>query len=321
VLPVVQLVQMTALGVLLISVVTAPVLVAVTIASLESASPAPRDSLAASAGRWYWPFLRLLVLGRFVAILGTGIVAAVVSAALHPIRASAWEVGRLLTGPVIVAAALPVLTLFWATADYAAIHAMRAESFRMFAAWRVGVRAAFGHPVTTLGIYAVAGVIVAGLVALLVAVLGGLSGSAPLAIAGAIVVQQLFLVFRVGVRVALVGAEGAAWRVTSVRAPEEHEGPRQHGEREVEQRQESQYAMEGQQVQHDGAADGDQLRDGEARPDAERVHVVGDERIALADAERQHAEVGEHPVKHLGAQKDDDDDVAEPGRRTPGEGG
>jgi hypothetical protein len=320
VLPVMQLVQMTAVGVLLISVVTAPLLVAVTVASLETAAPAARGAVTASAGQWYWPFLRLIVLGRIVAIVGTAIVAAAVSAALHPVRASAWELGRLLTGPVIAAASLPVLALFWATVDYGAIHAMRSGSSRMFAAWRVGVRAAFGHPLTTLGLYGIAVLIVGGLAALLVAVLGTLSGSVPLAIAFAIVVQQLFVVFRVGVRVALVGAEGAAWRVTSVGAPEEHDRPWQHGEREIQQRQQPEQPVEGQQVQDDSAADRDQLRDGEARPDADRVHVMRDEGVPLADAERHHAEVREHAVEHLGAEKDDNYDVAEPGRRTPGEG-
>jgi hypothetical protein len=211
-----------------------------------------------------------------------------------------------------------VLALFWATVDYAAIHAMRAGSSRMFAAWRVGVRAAFGRPLTTLGIYAMAGVIVAGLAALLVAVLGTLSGSTAFGITAAIVVQQLFVIFRLGTRVGLIGAEAAAWRLPSVRAPEEHEGPRQDREREVEQREEPEHAVERQEVQDDRADHGNELRDGEARSDADRVHVMRDERVPFADAERQHAQVGEHAVEHLGAEKEDDHDVAEPGRGTPG---
>ena len=317
-LPVVQLVQMTAVGVLLVSVVTAPVLVAVTVASLEAATPVPRGALAASAGRWYWPFLRLLTAGRFVALMGTAVVAAAVSAALNPVRASAWELGRLLTGPVIVAAALPVLVLLWATVDYAAIHAMRAGSSRMLAAWRVGVRAAFGRPLTTLGIYGIAGVIVVGLAALLVAVLGTLSGSTTLGIAAAMVAQQLFVIFRVGTRVGLIGGEAAAWRLTSVRSPEEHEGPRQDRERQVEQREEPEHAVERQEVQDDRAEHGDELRDREARSDTDRVHVMRDERVPFADAERHHAQVGEHAVEHLGAEEEDDHDVAEPGRGSPG---
>jgi hypothetical protein len=211
-----------------------------------------------------------------------------------------------------------VLALFWAAVDYGAIHAIRHRSSRMFAAWRVGVRASFGHPLTTLGVYGLAALLVAGLAALLFAVLGSLSGSVPMAIAAAMVVQQLFVVFRVGVRVALVGAEGAVWRVVSVRAPEEHDRPGQHREGEIEQRQEPEQTMERQEMQHDGAAHGHQLRDREAGADADRVHVVRDERVAFADAERHHAEIREGAVEHLGAQEDDDDDVAKPGWRSPG---
>ena len=47
-------------------------------------------------------------------------------------------------------------------------------------------------------------------------------------------------------------------------------------------------------------------------PDADRVHVVGDQRIAFADAEGHHAQVGEDAVEQLRAQEDDNDDVAEP---------
>ena len=199
-LPLVQMLQLGAIGALLVSIVTAPVLVTLTIAALESPVRVPAGGLAASAGRWYFPLFRLLLLGRFVALAAAMLAGAATRALLGPVWDSSWELERLLVVPSTIAMALLVLALFWAAADYAAIHAIRAGSARMFAAWRIGLRASLGRPITTLALWLLAATIIAGLAALLFSVLGSLSGAAPAAIAAAIVVQQLFVIFRVGVR-------------------------------------------------------------------------------------------------------------------------
>jgi hypothetical protein len=218
-------VQMGAVGALLVSVILAPALLAAIITALDAPDrPAPAE-IAAAAGRWYWPFLRLFILGRFVGLAAAGLVGAGVAAALRPVRESLWEAGRLASGPVILAAALVPLAIFFAATDYAMIHAIRTGSRRMFAAWRMGVRASLMRPLTTLALWIFAALLIVGLAALLFAVLGTLSGSSRLGIALAVVVQQLFVLFRVGVRVGLIGAEAAAWRIVPAPAAPPVEAP------------------------------------------------------------------------------------------------
>jgi hypothetical protein len=216
-LPVGQMVQMGAVGALLVSLILAPALLAAIITSLEATDRPARGELAGAAGRWYWPFLRLFLLGRLFAFLLAGVVGAGVAVALRPVRDSLWEAGRLASVPVILAAALVPLALLLAATDYALIHAVRTGSRRMFAAWRVGLRASLTRPITTLVLWILAALLVVGLGALLVSVLGTLSGSSRLGIALAFVAQQVFVLFRVGVRIGLIGAEGTAWRI--VREP------------------------------------------------------------------------------------------------------
>jgi hypothetical protein len=99
---------------------------------------------------------------------------------------------------------------------------------------------------------------------------------------------------------------------------EEHPGPGQNGEREIEDREQRQDAMERQQVQHDRAAHGEEFGHREARSDAEMVHVVRDERVPFAQTEGGDAEVGERPVEHLRAEEEYQHDVAEPATRRGG---
>ena len=99
---------------------------------------------------------------------------------------------------------------------------------------------------------------------------------------------------------------------------EEHPGPGQDGEREIENREQRQDAMERQQVQYDRAGHGEQLGHREARSNAEVVHVVRDERVPFAQAEGGNAEVGERPVEHLRAEEEHQHDVAEPATRRGG---
>ena len=99
---------------------------------------------------------------------------------------------------------------------------------------------------------------------------------------------------------------------------EQHPGPGQDGEREIEDREQRQDAVERQQVQHDRAGHGEQLGHGEAGSDAEMVHVVRDERVAFTQAEGGDAEIGERPVEHLRAEEEHQHDVAEPATRRGG---
>ncbi len=153
-LPLVQMLQSGAVGALLVSVVTAPVLVALTISALEAPERMLAGGVAAAAGRWYFPSFRLLMLAAGFVALGAAVLAGgATRALLGPVRDSSWELGRFLVVPSVIAMALLVLALFWAAADYAAIHAIRTGSARMFAAWRMGLRASLGRPITTLALW------------------------------------------------------------------------------------------------------------------------------------------------------------------------
>jgi hypothetical protein len=218
-LPVGQMVQMSAVGAFLVGLLLAPALLAAIVSALESPGRPARGEMAAAAGRWYWPFLRVFVLGRFAGLLVAGLVGGGLAVALRPVRQSLWEIGRLASWPAILAAALVPAALFFAATDYAMVHAVRTGSRRMFAAWRMGLRASFTRPLTTLALWFFFVLLIAGMAALLFSVLGTLSGSSRLGIALAFVVQQLFVLFRVGLRVGLVGAEAATWRVVPEPAP------------------------------------------------------------------------------------------------------
>lgn len=329
--PMFAMLQASGFGVVLIAVITGPAFLAAIVTSLERPG-GPKGALAASVGRYYWPLLRLTVFGRLVAIMAAGLVGGAFGAALRPLRRSLWEAGRLASGPLIVAVALVVLVLFWAVVDYAIVHAIRTESRRMFAAWRAGVRAAFRRLWTTLGIWFGIGLLLAACAAIVVFLHGILPATSAALIAAVIVLQQIFIITRIGLRVALLGAEAAAWRPiqnsefripdSELVRPEEHERPGQDRERQVQQREDTEHPVEREQVQDDRARDGHHLRDREARADAQGVHVVLDQRVPLPDAERHDSEISEYAVENLGAEEDDQDNVAEPaaGSRRGGDG-
>ena len=212
-LPVGSTLMMGAVSALIVALASAPALLALVITSLDRSPRPAAGELAAMAGRYYVPFLRLFVAGRAVGLLAAALAGGLMAAALRPVRLSQWELGRLASGPVTIAFALVALALFWAATDYAMIHAIRTDSRRMFAAWRIGLRAAFTRPLATLGLWLLWAFLLALLAVLLFAVLGTLDARTPAAIVLAVVVQQLFVLARIGLRVSLLAAEGAVGRI------------------------------------------------------------------------------------------------------------
>ena len=135
-LPIGSPLLMGAISALVVAVASAPVLLAIILAALDrSDAPAAAD-LGAIAGHYYLPLLRLFVGGRAAGVLAAWLTGSLVVAVFRPVRDSQWELGRLASRPIALAAALVALALFWAATDYAMIHAIRAGSVRMFAAWR-----------------------------------------------------------------------------------------------------------------------------------------------------------------------------------------
>jgi len=211
-LPIGSTLQMGAISALVVAVASAPVLLAIILATLDR-SPAPAAAdLGVVAGRYYLPLLRLSIGGRTVALLVAALTGGLITAALRPVHRSQWELGRLASRPIALAAALVALALFWAATDYAMIHAIRAGSVRMLAAWRTGLRAAFTRPIATLGLWMSWALLLVAFAVLLFALLGTLDARTPAGIVLAVIAQQLFVLARIGLRIALLGAEGAMWR-------------------------------------------------------------------------------------------------------------
>jgi hypothetical protein len=211
-LPIGSTLQMGAISALVVGVASAPVLLAITLALLDRSDAPSTADLGATAGRYYLPLLRLFLGGRAAGLLAAGLTVGLMTAVFRPVRDSQWELGRLASPPLAIAVALVPLALFWAATDYAMIHAIRAGSVRMFAAWRTGLRAAFTRPIATLGLWLTWALLLVALAVMLFAALGTLDARTPAAIVLAVIVQQLFVLARIGLRIALLGAEGAVWR-------------------------------------------------------------------------------------------------------------
>ena len=143
---------------MLIAILASPLLIAATLASLRDASRAPRD-LGAAAATLYWPFLRVIVVGRGLALaaaradrdgrcawrsrhcatqLGAGISLGARNSGRH--------------GAALVAVFL------LAAVDYALVRLEAGRSRAALRAWLAGLRFALARPALTLGVWAGAGV-------------------------------------------------------------------------------------------------------------------------------------------------------------------
>ncbi len=192
-------------GVLLLAVVGQALVAGGTLEVLVSDERGPfLRRFLAGAGGYFWRFLRVFVLAAVAAGLTLGAVVLVFMPLSAITSDSAWEPGWYLVQAARVVA-LATVALFWLIAvDYARIRmAIERDRRSALAALARGVATVARHPLRTFGIWIAGGV----LVALLVAaydLFGGWTASALFAMLAA---QQLVMLFRAGIRVAVVGAE------------------------------------------------------------------------------------------------------------------
>jgi hypothetical protein len=159
-------------------------------------------------GHFFWRFLRLAVIAGVCLVLVTALVSAIVVAITTPLRGSEWEPGGYLAGFVNIAAMALVGALFLLALDYARIRVARDDSRRMLKAYFGGLGFVLRRLFATYGIAIPFVVALAALMAAYVAY----ETNAPAAGSwGAIlvlfVIQQIVVLGRVFLRVALVGAE------------------------------------------------------------------------------------------------------------------
>jgi len=197
-------------GVILLAIIGQALVAGGTLEVLVSDERGPfTRRFLAGAGGYFWRFLRVFVL----AAVAAGLALAAVVVAFVPLSAitdgGAWEPGWYIVQAAQVVA-LAVVALFWLVAvDYARIRmALERDRRSALAALARGVMTVVRHPLRTFGIWIAGGVLVVALAAAYRLLGGWTAGTLFLMI----VAQQLVMLARAGIRVAVVGAEVHASR-------------------------------------------------------------------------------------------------------------
>ena len=200
---------------LLVATLTSPLVVAATLASLRNRMLSAGE-LGSVAVSLYWPCLRVIVFGRLAALAAAVAVAVSLRPIVRPLAESSWEAGRLWALGIRGAAAALVAVLLVAAVDFALVRLEEQRSRKGFQAWVAGLRFVGSHAVLTLGLWIGFAAMLAAAITVFVGLreaTGAVSTSLPtaLAVTVAIVLQQLFMLTRTGLRVGLLGAEQHAF--------------------------------------------------------------------------------------------------------------
>jgi hypothetical protein len=209
--PVLRMMQAAVGGGLIVAVFASPLLIAATLASVRDASRNRRE-IGGAVAALYWRFLLVIIAGRVVAVAAAALAATLTGLALAPLSESAWEPGFLWAVAIQAGVAVVVAVLLLAAVDYALVRLEAGRSPGPLSAWLAGVRQAITRPVTTLGVWAGAGAALAfaaGVYILLRELTspGAVSVPAVVAVGGAFVLQQGFMLTRTWLRVGLLAAE------------------------------------------------------------------------------------------------------------------
>lgn len=159
-------------------------------------------------GHFFWRYVRLAILAAAGLVLATGASSALMAAATAPLRESEWEPAGYLGSAASVAVFVVVAAFFLLALDYARIRVSRDDSRSMLRAYASGV----GFVLRRL--FAVYGIALVILVFELALLLGYVAYETNVPAAGSwaaiavlFLVQQVVVLGRVFLRVALVGAE------------------------------------------------------------------------------------------------------------------
>ena len=206
--PAMALVWAAASGALLLGFLAGPLLAGGILESLGSGDNRSFfHRFFRGAGHFYGRFLRLMLLATAGAVVVAGLVAAVLGAALRPLRESAWEPGELLSAVILGAAVLAVLAVFWLSLDFARVQVSRDDSRRMWRALMSGLHFTLHFRGRTLGLLARTWLLLLVLAGVYLLFRAGVPSHTAALIALLFLVQQAFMLARTGLRIAQVSAE------------------------------------------------------------------------------------------------------------------
>ena len=243
------------------------------------------ETFAHGAGAHAGPLLLIAVVSRGLALAG-GLAAGVsTSAAIQWTGGETWEAGPFLG--LAGGALAGVLVWLWllAVGDTAAILRTRPGAPGAFRVLSAGVRTSLRHPLGLAGQWALRGVLPAALMQVGYVLVAGRVRALPLAL---LAVQQVVVFGQAACRVAVLDGERAyvdRWLARPSAREVDQIGPGQDGERQIEERQHGQGAVEPEQVQEHRAADGEQLGNREAGTDPRVPEREGDDWVAFGEAE------------------------------------
>ena len=165
-------------------------------------------------GRFFWRYLRLAIMAVAGALLATGLVSALATAAMEPLRESEWEPGFYLAGALTAAAVLATAGLFLLALDYARVRVARDDSRRMIRAYAAGIGFVVRRAMSAYGI-AIAFISLEGafVVTYLAYETNAPAAGTWAAIAALVAVQQVVVLSRVFLRVAMAAAERAFYEM------------------------------------------------------------------------------------------------------------
>jgi hypothetical protein len=158
-------------------------------------------------GHFFWRFMRLMIIAAVPCILVVGAVVALITPALQPLADSEWGYGMYVAGLLTLAAVSVCGGFFILALDYARIRVAREDSRGMFVAYIRAMGFVMRHAFAAYGM-AIVVLVVVGVVLLLYVgheTVWTTTGWGTLLLL--IVLQQLVVLARMGLRVALVGAE------------------------------------------------------------------------------------------------------------------
>lgn len=158
-------------------------------------------------GHFFWRFVRLMIIAAVPCVLVTGVVAAAVTPAVQPLADSEWGYGVYVAGLLTLAAIGVSGGFFILALDYARIRVARDDSRGMFRAYLGALGFVMRHAFAAYGM-AIVILVLVGVVLLLYVgheTVWTTTGWGTLLLL--VAVQQVVVLARTGLRVALVGAE------------------------------------------------------------------------------------------------------------------
>ncbi len=174
--------------------------------------PSPMKHFCHGAGLYFWRFLRLLVYASITAAILLGAVSRALSPLVNWFDDHPWETGYLI-GRVASTAALSLVAVWILLAlDFARIRTLIEGSRRTLQAWCWSLLIIWRRPLVTFGLFALNAVLFAAAAGIYTAIFIKLDASTWTAIGLIVVLQQLVLWYRAGLRVNLVAAELACYQ-------------------------------------------------------------------------------------------------------------